>query len=459
MPTLAEVLANDVRQGDLWEALDRNRIRCFAGEHRCPIPEGQPGIKVRFNRGGTPYVPIVLLALALLSLAIPSLAHAGQLHHYEYVFPDSSIDVYNMDNRGVLVKHVSVPTSAGVRGTVASAVTGMLYISYGSDRSSGGFMLKYNLMTDQVVWAKQYPFGIDSMSISPDGNTIYMPTGELASGGIWEVIDANGGNVTASIDSGGTGPHNTVVSPDGTRVYLGPRYTNYLVVASTGTNQVIRNIGPVGGVGGIRPFTINGAQSLVFITLSGFLGFQVGDISTGRILYTVPVKGFPTIGGAASAPSHGISLSPDEKEIYLMDSINSYVHVFDVTGLPGSAPRQVADIQLVGAVSGNESPCAYDCLEDGWLHHSRDGRYVFVGDSGDVIDTKLRKTAMTLPALANSRKEIEIDFEDGAPLPTWAMNNRSSIGGSAPVVRSLTLNGTSDAIARHGRSSRRPGQT
>src|SRR6516164_6929375 len=305
---------------------------------RYPMRVGQPKVyRVRFNQGGRLYLLIVLLALALLPVAIPSPAHAGQLHHYEYVFPDNSIYVYNMDNRGVLVKHVSVPTSAGVRGTVASAVTGMLYISYGSDRGSGGSMLKYNLMTDEVVWAKQYPFGIDSMSISPDGNTIYMPTGELASGGIWKVIDANSVKVRTSIDSGGVGPHNTVVSPDGARVYLGPRYTNYLVVASTRTNQVIQRIGPVGGVGGIRPFTINGAQSLAFITLSGFLGFQVGDIDTGRILYTVPVQGFGATGRTASAPSHGISLSPDEKEIYLMDSINSYVHVFDLTGLPESA--------------------------------------------------------------------------------------------------------------------------
>ena len=284
------------------------------------------------------------------------------------------------------------------------------------------------------------------MSISPDGNTIYMPTGELASGGIWEVIDANNGNVTTSIDSGGIGPHNTVVSPDGARVYMGPRYTNYLVVASTRTNRVIGRIGPVGGVGGIRPFTINGAQNLAFITLSGFLGFQVGDINTGRILYTVPVKGFRAGGRAASTPSHGISLSPDEKEVYLVDSINNYVHVFDVTGLPELAPRQVADIRLLGALSHKESPCAYDCLKDGWLHHSRDGRYVFVGDSGDVIDTTIRKTVMTLPALANSRKEIEIDFEGGAPLPTWAMNNRSSIGGRAPMVRSSPFSGAADAI-------------
>jgi len=58
MPTLAEVLAEDIREGVLWEALDRNRIRCYACGHRCPIPEGQPGVcRVRFNRGGTLFVP------------------------------------------------------------------------------------------------------------------------------------------------------------------------------------------------------------------------------------------------------------------------------------------------------------------------------------------------------------------------------------------------------------------
>src|SRR5215469_14889568 len=427
MPTLAKVRANYLRQGHAGEPVDRPVVR-----------------KVRFTPSGKLYVLIVLLASVLLTAAIPSPAQAEQLHRYEYVFPNNSIYVYDMDHRGGLVKHVTVPTSAGVRGAVASAVTGMLYISYGSNQS-GGFMLKYNLITDEVVWTKHYPFGVDSMSISPDGNTIYMPTGESASGGIWKVIDANRGNVTASIASGGIGPHNTVVSPDGSRVYLGPRRTNYLAVASTRTNRVIRKIGPVGGAGGIRPFTINGAQNLAFITLSGFLGFQVADISTGSILYTVRVRGFPTRGGAPSAPSHGISLSPDEKEVYLIDSISNYVHVFDVAGLPGSAPRQVADIRLLGTLSHHESPCAYNCRKYGWLHHSGDGRYVFVGDSGDVIDTTLRKTAMTLPALANSRTDIEIDFEGGAPLPTWAMNNRSSIGGRAPIVRSSAFSGAADA--------------
>ena len=58
MATFRALLEERVREGDLYERLDRNRVRCYACGHRCPIPEGQPGVcKVRFNRGGTLYVP------------------------------------------------------------------------------------------------------------------------------------------------------------------------------------------------------------------------------------------------------------------------------------------------------------------------------------------------------------------------------------------------------------------
>ncbi|HYU45590.1 MAG TPA: AmmeMemoRadiSam system radical SAM enzyme [Terriglobales bacterium] len=60
MATLRDIVDERVREGDraLWETLDRNRVRCYACGHCCPIPEGQPGVcKVRFNRGGKLYVP------------------------------------------------------------------------------------------------------------------------------------------------------------------------------------------------------------------------------------------------------------------------------------------------------------------------------------------------------------------------------------------------------------------
>ena len=58
MATLRDIVYEGVREGELYEKLDRNRVRCFACGHCCPIPDGQPGVcKVRYNRGGTLYVP------------------------------------------------------------------------------------------------------------------------------------------------------------------------------------------------------------------------------------------------------------------------------------------------------------------------------------------------------------------------------------------------------------------
>ncbi|MDP3920665.1 MAG: radical SAM protein [Candidatus Omnitrophota bacterium] len=56
--TLAQTLAGNTREGELYEKLDDGRIRCYACGHRCPIPEGKAGVcKIRFNQGGKLYVP------------------------------------------------------------------------------------------------------------------------------------------------------------------------------------------------------------------------------------------------------------------------------------------------------------------------------------------------------------------------------------------------------------------
>jgi pyruvate formate lyase activating enzyme len=58
VPTLAEVLARETREGELYEVLPDGRLRCYACGHACPLPEGAIGVcKVRFNRGGRLRVP------------------------------------------------------------------------------------------------------------------------------------------------------------------------------------------------------------------------------------------------------------------------------------------------------------------------------------------------------------------------------------------------------------------
>lgn len=383
-----------------------------------------------------------LLSVLLLSFSITLLlvARQGQepapyaaataVEHYEYVFPDGNLYVYDMDHGHQLVKHVSLPTSTGVRGVVGNAASHTLYISYGSDGNNGGSLLAYDLLTDKVLWQKMYSHGIDSMAITPDGKTLYMPGGETASAPYWYVINAADGSESGIKINGGPGPHNTVVSLNGAHVYMGARNfadrPTYLTVADTATNANVRRIGPFQS--GVRPFTINRSETLAYVTTTGFLGFQVADIPSGKILFTVDLTqlGFPNTPTGPSAPSHGIALSPDEKTLAVIDWPNDYVHLFDVTGLPSSAPKKTADIKFSRSMHHNEAGCAYDCTADGWLEYSRDGRFLYVGDVGDVIATTTNQVVTNIDPLYNTRKMLEVDFQSGSVV--FVPNNRASVG-------------------------------
>jgi pyruvate formate lyase activating enzyme len=65
MATLQEVLQESVREGELYERMERGFVRCYACGHCCRIPEGQQGVcKVRYNQGGKLMVPWGYVACA-----------------------------------------------------------------------------------------------------------------------------------------------------------------------------------------------------------------------------------------------------------------------------------------------------------------------------------------------------------------------------------------------------------
>ncbi len=58
MSSLANDLDNLTQEGELYEKLDGNALRCYACAHRCLIKDGRRGIcQVRFNRNGELRVP------------------------------------------------------------------------------------------------------------------------------------------------------------------------------------------------------------------------------------------------------------------------------------------------------------------------------------------------------------------------------------------------------------------
>ena len=360
------------------------------------------------------------------TVAVPAAQVVAGSHptrgRYEYVLLDGEIDVYREGSTARVERILLPATKAGIRGVAVDPRRHAMYISYGGDGGDHGTgsLLKYDLVAERIVWAKDYPVGIDSFALTPDGRRIYMPLGEAEAAPYWNVIATATGRVEAWV-AGGAYSHNTIVSLDGRRAYRAPRGDKWLTVVDTRTNRVIRRLGPLED--SVRPFTINGRQTLAFTTHTAHRGFQIESIATGKVLATITFGSVPN-GYPLSAPSHGISLSPNEKQLWVLDAPASVVRVFDVSKLPRVRPRQIAAL-AINALGELEAPCAYDCHRSGWLQHTLDGKYVYVGDTGQFFATNPSRLAGSLPPLRNTRKYIEVDWRNGIPIAT---STRAGLG-------------------------------
>jgi len=305
--------------------------------------------------------------------------------------------VFDIENGHRFVKRIPMAgvnekgRPLNVKGICASAATKRLYVS--TTRS----LMCLNLVTDKLLWEKTYEGGCDRMAISPDGKVIYLPSLESDH---WHVVDGLTGGVIKKIVRN-SASHNTICGLDGAHAYLAGRKSPVLTVIDGKTLEVSGTVGPFSNF--IRPFTVNGAQTLCFVNVDELPGFEIGDLKTGRMLHRVEFPGYKAgTEKRHGCPSHGIGLTPDEKELWVTDAANSRLHIFDATVMP---PRWIGKIEL------RDQP--------GWVTFGIDGRYAYPS-TGDVIETKTRKIVTGLKdeegREVQSEKLLEIDFAGEQPV-------------------------------------------
>jgi DNA-binding beta-propeller fold protein YncE len=275
-----------------------------------------------------------------------------------------------------------------VKGIAASARTGLIYVS------TIKRMAAFEAVSGKKVWDKVLEGGVDRMALSPDGKILYAPSFE---GPHWNVVDAANGDTIAKVTPN-SGAHNTIYSPDGKFAYLAGLKSPLLTVADTATHRIVKTVGPFAD--SIRPFTINGSGTLVFVNVNNLLGFEIGDLRTGKKLHRVEVQGYQT--GPVKrhgCPSHGIAISPDEKEIWLADGHNGMIHVFDATVMP---PKQTASLKV------RDQP--------GWISFSIDGKQAY-SSTGEIFDAKTKRLVKALKDEEgrefSSEKLLEIVIDNG----------------------------------------------
>jgi hypothetical protein len=350
---------------------------------------------------------LLIVALVGGAAAVPTTHAAPSLNGaLLYVAnDDGSITAYQIGTWQRAARWTGLPIHDGVRGVAYRR--GFLYIAHGGDGAGRtGGLLKWNVRTARTVYNRSYGFGVDQPAVCRSRGIVrvYIPAGELSPSNTWVVTRARSGAVIGRI-AGGRGPHNTICRRGD--VLMGGRRSRYLMQTQGPP------VGPApSALPGVRPFVVNRAFTRAYITWTGFRGFSVGDLRTGRIIATRSFGAVPA-GFQPSAPSHGISLSPGGRRVWVLDAPARQVRLYTA----GPAPRHLATVRLLHGMRGSESPCAYDCMRDGWLLTSLRGSYVFVGDSGDVIRARTRRVVGFLPALENSRHGfLEIVWRGGRPV-------------------------------------------
>lgn len=280
--------------------------------------------------------------------------------------------VFDMDNNHKFVKRIKTQgmgkngKPSNVKGVAVSVPLNSIYVSTLES------VQRIDLTTEKVLWEKPYEGGADRMSISPDGKIMYLPSLEKT---FWNVVDCENGNIIKKIEVVRRA-HNTIYGPSGNFAYLADIASPLLHVADTKTHTIVKKVGPFSQ--GIRPFTINHSETLVYATVDSLLGFEVANLKTGQLLQKVVVEGWNK--GPVRRhgnPSHGIGLTPDEKEVWVADGHNMRLHVFSA----------IKPYQQLTTIPLQDMP--------GWITFSMDGKYAYPS-SGEVIDVKTRKILLTL---------------------------------------------------------------
>jgi DNA-binding beta-propeller fold protein YncE len=342
---------------------------------------------------------------ALVCALLLASAVMAKEHHYLYAASPGIRNYLEYGGMGIVVFDIEdnykpvrrIPTwdepeagkqAENVKGIEADAKRGVIFVS--TIKRVGAF----DAISGKKLWDREYEGGADRISLSPDGTILYVPSFE---GPHWTVVNALNGDVITKVVPN-SGAHNTIYAADGSRVYLAGLKSKTLNIADPKTHKVTATVGPFEEV--IRPFTVNGSNTLVFVNINLLLGFEIGDVRTGKKLHRVVVEGFePGPVKRHGCPSHGIAMSPDEKEIWLADGKNNRIHIFDATVMP---PKQGMNIQV------RDLP--------GWITFSIDGKTVWSA-SGEVIDAKTKKVVALLKDEKGrdfqSEKLLEVVIDNG----------------------------------------------
>ena len=307
------------------------------------------------------------------------------------------------------------PKNAGI---AVSVPLQMLYVT------TDGWMKAIDLTTDKIAWTfngettpVQKSGGLGSLTgccerpwLLPDGKTLVVGSSYNS---WWYYIDGATGKVLSKLPVPETPvTHNLAITADGKLGVMGSMSNPPkagLAIIDVPNQKVLRYITFTQMV---RPLTINHDASLAYVNVNGLIGFEIGEVQTGKVLGRFEVPGAP------QGTSHGIGMTPDESEIWVADPVNDAWQVWDN---PGDGRHPVYNASKIMKPTAG--------VEHSWLTMSNDGKLAFLGDSS-VYDVKTHKEIAVMKdeygrRIVHTEKVLYLGFKNGKLVEG---NNQFAVG-------------------------------
>jgi YVTN family beta-propeller protein len=341
------------------------------------------------NRLNLMFALIAPVLLAGLGMSTPPpgqpQAHAPGSTTRVYVTNSKGDDVTVIDPATMKVVG-SIKTGANPHGVVASPDRRTLYISVeGTDE-----LIAVDVATNQVKWRVKVGRAPNEVSITRDGRKVFVP---LRNDNAIDVVDTATMKVIDRLKAPAW-PHNTYVSENGRHLYLGTMAGSRITIYDTATHKQISEIAPGDWV---RPIALFRDEKLAYVALSKLHGFAVVDLKEGKTIRRVELPALPA--GTEIPPydtlTHGLALTPDERELYVTSMAGKAIYAFSVPEL-----KQLAKIDVGRYLN--------------WTTINPDGRLVWVSnqldDTVSAVDPRTKQVVATIPVGHEPKRLLAVEI-------------------------------------------------
>jgi YVTN family beta-propeller protein len=229
--------------------------------------------------------------------------------------------------------------------------------------------------TNEVTATIQLPGVPNQCASTPDGHYVGVP---IRSGDSVAIIDIQQSKIVKVLPV--KKPHNCYNAGSNDVLYVSSMGDNEIERIDLKTMEYTDKI-PTAGIP--RPYAVTRNEKTLYVALSDYHGFEIVDVASKKETAKVDLPAAPPADCELEphTETHGLALSPNEKELWVTSLTDGGVYVYDI-----------ATKKISKEIGTGQCP--------NWIGFSPDGKFVTVSNCGSndatIIDAKTRQAVATV---------------------------------------------------------------